>query len=72
MLLVAISLRVLLVLLVGVVSHFPSPLPRHAIMPRHRINPWPVQMFLPVAGAWQGRDGSLLSCNSRALDRFIR
>jgi len=35
---VAIGLRVLLVLLVGVVSHFPSPLSRHAIMPRHGIN----------------------------------
>ena len=44
---VAISLRVLLVLLVGVrvVSHFPSPLLRHAIMMRQWTNPAPCPML---------------------------
>ena len=70
---VAIGLRVLLVLLVGVVSHFPSPLSRHAIMPRHGINSPFAQMFrLRRRGVATARRVLAGRGNRCGLDRFIR
>jgi uncharacterized protein (DUF58 family) len=70
---VTIRLRFLFVLLVGVISHFPSPCAAHHIMARHRINPAPVSMLRrhrrDVAGAGRVILGPGNCC---ALDRFIR
>ena len=70
---ITISLRPFLVVLVGVVSHFPSPFAAYDIVLRHPINP-PMASMLPaqrqgvaVAGQESFRGG-----NRRGLDRFIR
>lgn len=70
---ITIRLRLFFILLVGVVSHFPSPFAAHDIVARHLTNPLPLSMLRRhrrgVADAGQV---TLLAGNRRVLDRFIR